>query len=292
MLKRKIFDPNIAYRVALYLRMSSDLQNKRSPEQQQQEIERRLKALGYQWVVVEVFRDNAKTGRLLRNRRDYQRMLRDIRTGALIVDLILVDCLERFGRVDELPTIRKELFEKHGVLVMTADSNFADPTSPAGKALGMVEAMRSTEHGRILGHNVSRGKRDAAVLKHWVGGPAPFGYMLKSIMKTVNGREEVNYCILIPNPKTFWIIVLLFSTAAKTGWGTTRLARFLTKHPDIPQEYKPFHPPTIGYWLDSQIYFGDLIFKKIRLAYSTIGEWLRQMMLRTCSMFLIIVSLS
>ncbi len=255
---RHNFDPLLPHRVVLYLRMSTDLQNKRSPEQQQAEITRRLKALGYTWVVVEIYRDNAKSGRYLRKRSGYQRMLRDIKSGVVAVDLILVDTLERFGRVDELPTIRKELFERHGVLVLTGDSNFSDPNTPQGRALGMVETMRATEHGRILGHNVLRGKRDAARLKHWPGGPPPFGYMLKSIMRIEKGREVVDYSILVPDPVTSRIIKLLFDKAAESGWGSTRLARFVNDHEDIPDKFKRFHPETIGYWLDNPIYFGTL----------------------------------
>ena len=36
-------------------------------------------------------------------------MMQGIKTGVINIDLILVDTLERLGRVDELPTIRKEL---------------------------------------------------------------------------------------------------------------------------------------------------------------------------------------
>lgn len=89
MLKRKIFDPNLLYRVVLYLRMSSDMQNERSPLQQRAEIERRLKALGYRWIIVDVYCDEAKSGKFLRKRPEYQRMLRDIKTGKLDVDLVL-----------------------------------------------------------------------------------------------------------------------------------------------------------------------------------------------------------
>ena len=259
---RRIFDLSLFYRVVLYLRMSTDQQNDRSPDQQQAEIEKRLKALGYSWNIVKVYRDDAKSGRFIRKRPGYMQMMREIKSGVIKADLILVDTLERFGRVEELSTIRKRLYEEDGVLVLTADSNFEDPNSPAGRALGMVEAMRATEHGRILGHNVLRGKRDAALQKHWPGGPPPFGMMLKSIMKTEKGREVVDYSVLVPNPKTSWIVKLLFEKAAETGWGTTRLARFLGNHPDIPDEFKPFHPETIGYWLDNETYYGELVWEK------------------------------
>lgn len=172
MLKR-VFDLKLVYRAIVYLRMSSDQQNKRSPEQQLAEIKRCLKTLRLKWNIIKIYRDNAKSGRFLRKRREYQQMMQDIKTGAVTVDLILVDTLERFGRVDELPAIRKELYEKHGVLVLTADTGFADPNTPQGKALGMFEAMRATEHGRILGHNVLRGKRDAIGKGIGLGGRHP-----------------------------------------------------------------------------------------------------------------------
>lgn len=242
--------------------MSSDQQNKRSPEQQLAEIQSRLKAMGYRWTIVKIYRDDGKSGRYLRKRPGYQAMMRDIRSGSVAVDLILVDTLERFGRVEELPTIRKELSEKYGVLVLTADVNFMDPTTPQGKALGMFESMRATEDGRIKAHNVLRGKRDAARQRHWPGGAPPFGYRLQNVMKEVNGCQEVDYRVLVPDPAKAWIITLLFERAVETGEGQTRLARYLNSHPDIPDAFKPFQPPSIGYWLDNPIYYGELLWEQ------------------------------
>ncbi len=261
MLKR-FFDPKLGYRVVVYLRMSSDQQNKRSPEQQLAEINRCLKTLRYPWSIIKVYRDDAKSGRFLRTRREYQQMMQDIKTGAVNADLILVDTIERFGRVEELPSIRKELYEKQGVLVLTADSGFADPATPQGKALGAFEAMRASEDGRIKAHNVLRGKRDAAQQGHWPGGPPPFGLMLESIMKVVHGRQEVDFCILVHNPETNWIMKFLLDKAYETGWGQTRLTRFLNDHPDIPEKFKPFQAPSVGYWLDNPIYSGELLWEQ------------------------------
>lgn len=257
MLKRT-FNFHLPHRCVVYLRMSSEGQNKRSPDQQLAEIKERLKRLGYPWEIVKVYRDNALTGRRKRNRPEYQRMLKDIKLGKVDVSLILVDMLERFGRVDDLTVIRKSLYEKDGVLVLTADTNFADPTTVQGKALGAFEALRATEDGRVKAHNVLRGKKDAARQKHWPGGPVPFGYMLRSVMQQVNGVEEVAHRILIPNPATDWIAKKLFQQAYDSGWGQTLLCRCLNADPNIPAQYKPFQSPTVGYWLDNPIYMGVL----------------------------------
>ncbi len=169
------FDPKKRHPAVTYLRMSDKQQNPRSPDQQLAEINKVMKACGFDWPILKNYRDEAKTARLHRNRPDYQQMMRDIKTGIVPADLILVDTLERFGRVDDLPTIRKDLAERHGVLVLTADSNFCDPGTVQGRALGTVEAIRASEDGRVKAHNVLRGKRDAVLLGHWPGGNPPFG---------------------------------------------------------------------------------------------------------------------
>jgi DNA invertase Pin-like site-specific DNA recombinase len=258
MLKRR-FDYKQHYRVVVYLRMSSDKQNPRSPDQQLAEIKKVLKSLGLDWQIVKEYRDAGISGRYKRKRIAYQQMLRDIKTGKIVADLILVDTLERFGRVDDLPTIRKELREKHGVLVLTADSHFADPNTPQGRALGAIESIRATEDGFAKAHNVNRGKRDAVLLKHWPGGEPPLGYRVKCVMKVENQRDVLDHALLVPDPAASWIIELLFQKAADTGWGTIRLAGFLNQHPEIPAKFKPFQPETIGYRLDNRIYYGELV---------------------------------
>jgi DNA invertase Pin-like site-specific DNA recombinase len=259
---KRVFDPHRPHRAVIYLRMSSDMQNPRSPDQQRAEIMRRIQASGYKWKVVREYRDDAISGRYLLKRAGYQKMLRDIKSGALAVDLILVDMIERFGRVEELPAIRKELSERFGVLILTADAGLADPTTPQGKALQMFEAMRATEHGRILAHNVLRGKRDAAEQKHWPGGPPPFGYKLKSVMTVIKGREEVDFHVLVPDAETRWIIELMFKVAEENSWGALRIAKYLNQQSDIPEVFKPFSFHTIGCRLDNEIYCGDLAYEK------------------------------
>ena len=242
--------------------MSSDQQNARSPEQQFDTIAQLVGRLGHPWIHVGDYRDDGISGRYVRKRSGYQQMLRDIQTGVTTVNLILVNTAERLGRVEELTAIRQKLYNKHGVLVLTADSHFSDPTSVAGKALAMVETLRATEDGRIKAHNVLRGKRDAARARHWPGGPPPFGYRLHSVLVERHGRQEVNHCILVPEPATDWIIRKLFRRAHDTGWGCPRLSRSLNADPDIPDEHKPFYPDTIGYWLSNPIYHGELLWEQ------------------------------
>jgi DNA invertase Pin-like site-specific DNA recombinase len=242
--------------------MSSDLQNKRSPHQQKAEILRRIKVMKLPWRIAKIYIDEAKTGRLIRNRKAYQQMMRDLKSGLVEAELVAVDMIERFGRVEELNEIRKELEQRYGVLVVAADNCFADPTTRQGRALGLVDTMRATEHSHATAHNVLRGKRDAVELGHWPGSKAPFGLKLKHHIGWVKGREEVTHSTLDPDSETDWIMRLLYETARDTGFGTTRLACALNDNPSIPAKNKPFQPATIGYWLDSEIYKGELVWPK------------------------------
>ena len=139
--------------------------HRKEPGQQLQPIKERIQRNGFPWKLVQVYEEEPMSGRYVRKRSRFQQLLRDIENKVLVIDLIVVDTFERLGRAEEVSRIREKLFNEHGVLVVTADTNFADPTGVVGKAVGMVENIRSTEDGRIKAHNAVRGKRDTARLK-------------------------------------------------------------------------------------------------------------------------------
>ena len=218
---RTTFNPDLPHRYVRYARMSTDQQNERSPDQQFDTIARLVARQGRPWVHVRDYRDDGISGRYMKKRPGFQQMLADIRSGAERVDVIAVDTAERLGRIEELEAIRRDLLRHHGTLVLTADSGFADPTTVQGKALSAFEAMRATEDGRIKAHQVLRGKRDTALRGHWPGGPAPLGMKLRSVLRDRNGRQEVDHCVLEPDPKSAWVVQKIFALARDTGWAPT-----------------------------------------------------------------------
>ncbi len=248
------------YRVVAYLRMSSKQQNERSPDQQLNEIKRTISNRGLTWQIVKEYRDLGETGRLVHNRTGFKQMLREIQSGVVECDVVVVDTLERFGRHKGLEEDRRRLAERHGVLVLAADNGFEDPTSDSGELRATVDAMRARDHARVLAHNVRRGKRDAVEQRHWAGGTPPFGYRVRRLESPQGGGRM--FAIIEPCPATAWIIQSLFERAVATGHGLTRLAKFLNDNPDIVDEHKKFHPSTIATWLDSPIYIGRYVFNK------------------------------
>ena len=244
------------YRVVIYARMSdATTQNPRSPEQQQATVREVMARCNCPWVVVESYVDRGIKGRFLRRRPGLQQMLRDIATGRVKVDLIVVDTFERFGRADEIEELRRRLRVEHGVLVVSADNGFADPTGIVGKAVGMVEQFRATEDGRVKAHQVVRGKKDALRRKRWPGGPPPFGYRLKRCVDEADARSPF-YNVLEVDPESGPIVRAIFAKAHATGWGSSRLARFFNADPTIADRVKPFYAATVGMWLKNEVYVG------------------------------------
>ena len=259
------YDPNLPYRVAKYLRMSDRSQNPRSPDQQAATIDETIDRRGYPWKCVAVYRDDAITGRYVRKRPDFNRMMRDIEANLITVDLIAVDTLERLGRADEIAELRRRLLVEYGVLVVSADSHFSDPTGIVGKAVGMVEQIRSTENTRITRHNVIRGKKDAARRGHWPGGPPPFGFRLKQVVDPSTSPPQV-YNVLEPDARQAVAQRLAFQRADATGEGDVRLTQWWNANPEIPDDFKPISPYTVGYRLENPIAVGTLRWGENRTA--------------------------
>ena len=108
MLKRQ-FDPLKQLPVVLYLRMSSDDQNPRSPQQQRDTIEATLQRLGYPWTICNLYTDEGISGRYLRRRTAFQQMHSvgvSKRMGAYM--LLQTGALAglRYGIVDRRPVER------------------------------------------------------------------------------------------------------------------------------------------------------------------------------------------
>lgn len=254
---RDTFDPKLPAPVVAYLRMSSDKQNPRSPDQQLEVIKATLKKLGYPWTIVKDYRDDGVSGQLTKRRPQFQKMLKDIKSGRLKVRFLLVDTPQRFGRAEEIPEIRRKL-SRMGVDLLTANSNFANPNDSAGRALTAVQQLVSVEEIRSTAHNVLRGQRDAIKKGHWGGGgQAPLGYRLESVMIERNGKMEVDHTIIVPDAETRWIIPEAF-LVAQTGKGGIRVAKALNRNPDIPVELKPFNPTQVLRILRNKLYIGIL----------------------------------
>lgn len=251
-------DFNRPLRAVIYARVSTTRQNPRSPEQQIQTIRETMRRRGYHWTIVQVYRDNAISGRYTHRRQQLQQMLADLRSGRVQADVVLVDTFSRLSRSREANRIRDQI-SRAGAVVLTASSGFVDPSSMAGRAQGFLDEVLASQENLEKAHNVLRGKRDCVRRRHWAGGPPPLGYRLMTVMVDRNGSQEPDHRVPVPCPETRWIVEHIFSLADVQGMGTTRIARALNEDARIPLTLKPFHGVTVGRILDNPLYYGDYI---------------------------------
>ncbi len=257
------FDPQKPHRYFRYGRMSDPKQSADSPEQQFASIDRMVRGKAYPWRHVRDFRDDYISGRLMMQRPGFQEMLRVIRTHEENVDLILVDTTERFARSDELPMLRKELWETYGVLILDVRSNFASPLTAQGQIYASYEAIRATDDGRIKAQQVRRGKRAKVEKGFWPGGPIPRGFRLQAEREIVKGVEKTIGHRLVIDELTALIVVLLFEKAHETQWGEDRLAEFLNAHPQVVATGRQFYGSTVGSMLEQTLYKGLMVWPKV-----------------------------
>jgi len=116
------------YRYVEYARMSEPGQNPRSPDRQFATIDETVARLGYHWERAGSFQDERMSDRDDHKRPVLQALHHDVAASLINVDLVLCDTYERFGRSDETAEIRRKLEIDHGVIVVTVDTNFVDPT--------------------------------------------------------------------------------------------------------------------------------------------------------------------
>ena len=255
------FNPDLPLRVVRYGRMSDEEQNPRSPDQQYDDIDRTKKKQGRDnWCNVMDFRDDAISGRYNRKRPGFRQMLDSIRSGRLKIDAILVDTIERFARLEDLPSIRDELRKKYGVLILTSDTGFADPTSMVGRIYGAMEAIRASSSAAEKAHDVLRGKIDVVMMKRWPGGPPNCGYMLAARTETItrrNGKTVENvYHVLEPDPETVEIPRTVYRLAFDMGWGRTRITKHLNADSDFVQQFGKLSESLVGSIMTNTIYKG------------------------------------
>lgn len=251
----------------VYSRMSDGHQNKRSPEQQLDMINRKVRELSCNFRIVRVFTDRAISGRKTRRRPGLMSMLQALGHPNNRVSIILVDELGRLGRSDEIQDIKSRLGNRHGIRVLSALNNFADPFQLSGQVLDSMGQIIAKQENRTKAHQVVRGKIDAVRMKHWPGGKPPFGMRLQPFYKEERGRQVLDYSILVSDPETRFIVLHAFERAAQTGWGETLLMADLNQDKRIPDKYKPITTASLRSWFRNPIYRGDYEWNKLATDY-------------------------
>ena len=170
----------------LYLRVSTEMQVDGYSLEAQKNCLKKF-AEREELVIAGVYEDAGKSGKSIEGRPAFRRMLSDIESGAGI-DYVMVYKLSRFGRnaADILNSL--ELLQTYDVNLICIEEGI-DSSQTSGKLLiSVLSAVAEIERENILEQTMN-GRREKARQGKWNGGPAPYGYMIKDEILSINEEE-------------------------------------------------------------------------------------------------------
>lgn len=166
--------PNPPNKTAIYVRISQDTEGE-SLGVLRQERECRELAARLGWTIVEVYSDNDISAYKKKKRKDYQRLLSDIRDGRVTAVIAWApDRLHRQMR-ELVPFI--DLVNERNVAIQTVVGGQIDLSTAIGKmtakTLGNIAEFESDQKQERIKSKIDELVRDGKVHN---GGPRPFGY--------------------------------------------------------------------------------------------------------------------
>jgi len=173
-------------RAVAYLRVSTSMQvDGYSLDAQMTSIKRYAKA--YDIDIVDVYKDEGRSGKSIAGREDFIRMLEDIETGAINVDYVMVYKLSRFGRnsADILYSLQR--LQLHNVNLICTEEQLVS-TGFGKMMLTVLSAVAELERETIVEQTMS-GRKQKAEEGKWNGGFPPYGFGIKDGILIINEEE-------------------------------------------------------------------------------------------------------
>ena len=166
--------------------------------------------------IVGEYSDEGHSGKNIKGRQEFMRMLNDIEDGKDGVDFVLVFKSSRFGRnaADVLSSL--QLMQDYGVNLICVEDGI-DSSKEAGKLLiSIIAAVAEMERENIRVQTMA-GREQKAREGKWNGGFAPYGYKLEN-GELVIAEDEVE------------IIQMIFDRYIHTNNGINGVANYLNNH--------------------------------------------------------------
>lgn len=167
--------PRKYLRAGLYVRLSQDAANQTSTERQEADCRALAKAKGYR--VAGVYSDVGISGFKKVDRPEYDRLLSDVRAGA--IDVIVVWKLDRLtrGGIRSLAPLL-DLLEATGCTLVAVQDSIDTATAMGEGVLGLLASMAKQESQNISTRTKSAKAHGAANGAPAGGGRRPFGYQV------------------------------------------------------------------------------------------------------------------
>ena len=161
---------------AAYIRVSDERQDEYSPDSQLKRIREYAAKEGYQIPDEYVFYDDGISGRSVKKRDDFKRMIAIAREKTHPFDKIYVWKFSRFARNQEEAIVYKSLLAKENVSVISVSEPL--PEGPFGSLIERIIEWEDEFYSSRLSEEVQRGMSEKVSRGEPVV-PPPIGYIMK-----------------------------------------------------------------------------------------------------------------
>jgi site-specific DNA recombinase len=236
-------------RVAVYARVSTDMEEQASSFEAQKDYYEKKVRENKDWILVDIYADEGKTGTSYVNRAEFVRMMDDCKLGK--IDMILTKSVSRFARntVDALNAIRNLKAQNIGVFferenIWTLDAK--------GEFLITLLTSLAQEESRSISENTTWGKRKAfADGRYSVGYSSFLGY-----------DRGPNKCEFVMNDEQAMVVRLIYRMFLQ-GYTAFKISQFLTRWGvKTPAEKDQWYSSSVMSILRNEKYKGDALLQK------------------------------
>ncbi len=174
-------------RVAAYCRVSTNTEDQLNSYKSQVKYYTDLIKNNKDWVLVDIYADEAITGTMVKNRGEFQRLINDCMKGN--VDMIITKSVSRFARntLDTLKYVR--MLKKQNVAVVFEDEKI-NTLSMDGELLLVVLSSVAQQEVENTSANVKKGLKMKMKRGEMVGFNGCLGYEYNPEDKTITINEE------------------------------------------------------------------------------------------------------
>lgn len=174
-------------RVAAYCRVSTDSEDQLNSYRSQVRYYTDLINKNKQWIMTEVYADEAITGTQITKREGFQRMISDCIDGK--IDMVITKSISRFARntLDTLKYVR--MLKEHNVAIFFEDENINTLTMD-GELLLVVLSSVAQQEVENISDNVKKGLKMKMQRGELVGFQGCIGYDYDSETKSLYINEE------------------------------------------------------------------------------------------------------
>ncbi|MEK3986398.1 recombinase family protein [Paenibacillus sp. FSL K6-3166] len=247
---RKLSDRNAGklpdiLRVAPYARVSTDSEEQLSSYKSQVAYYTDLVSKRNDWVLVDMYADEAITGTQVTKREDFQRMINDCMDGK--IDMIITKSISRFARntLDTLKFVR--MLKEKNIAVFFEDENINTLTMDGELLLVILSSVAQQEVENISA-NVKKGLKMKMKRGELVGFQSCLGY-----------DYDINTKKISVNPEEAEIVRYIFDRYI-SGMGAYVIAKELTDSPHkTRQGNSEWQDTTILGIIKNEKYKGDLL---------------------------------